>query len=76
MINQLVLAGSHYFSPGSVATDQTNSVELISTDKPTQAEMILERLMAGEMSVQHVPADVYLDLLQTLREKMAAEIGE
>ena len=76
MINQLVLAGSHYFSPGTVATDQTNSAELTSTDKPTQAEMILERLLAGEMSVQHVPADVYLDLLQTLRGKMTAEIGE
>ena len=65
MINQLIVAGSDYFSPGT--RDQANS------DKPTEAEIIIERLLAGEMSVPDVPADLYLELLQTVRGKMITE---
>ena len=71
MINQLILAGSDYFSNAA----KPDSVEPnISTDKPTQTEILIQKLLSGDMSVQNVPPDVNLQLLQTLEEKLSMPI--
>ena len=69
MINQLILAGSEYFIPTRPSADEADS-NLLSSSSPDQTEKIIEKLLQGDMSVHHVPPDIYLHLLQTIREKM------
>ena len=68
MINQLILAGSEYFNPTRSSTDDADSDVLSSSSQHT--EEMIEKLLQGDMAVQNVPSDIYLHLLQTLREKI------
>ena len=70
MINQLILAGSKYFIPTRSYTDDEDS-DLLSS--PQQTEMMIEKLLQGDISVDSVPPDINLQLLQTIREKINEE---
>ena len=70
MINQLILAGSKYFIPTRSNTDDEDS-DLLSS--PQQTEMMIEKLLQGDISVDSVPPDINLQLLQTIREKINEE---
>ena len=72
MINQLILAGSEYFNPSRSSTDEAGSD---SSSSPQQTEKLIEKLLEGDMSVHHVPPDIYLQLLQTIREKISNDTG-
>ena len=69
MINQLILAGSEYFNPTRSSTDDADS-DVLSSSSPQHTEEMIEKLLQGDMAVQNVPPDIYLHLLQTLREKI------
>ena len=69
MINQLILAGSEYFNPTRSSTDDVDS-EVLSSSTQQHTEEMIEKLLQGDMAVHHVPPDIYLHLLQTLREKI------
>ena len=69
MINQLILAGSEYFNPTRLSADDADS-EVLPSSSPQQTEEMIEKLLQGDMAVNHVPPDIYLYLLQTIREKI------
>ena len=71
MINQLILAGSKYFNPTRSNTDEADS-DLLSPPQDN-AELMIEKLLQGDMTVDHVHPDIYLQLLQSIREKMSKE---
>ena len=70
MINQLILAGSKYFIPTRSNKDDEDS-DLLSS--PQQTEMMIEKLLQGDISVDSVPPDINLQLLQTIGEKINEE---
>ena len=69
MINQLILAGSKYFNPNRLSADEADS-EVLPSSPPRQTEEIIEKLLQGDMAVHHVPPDIYLHLLEAIREKI------
>ena len=73
MINQLILAGSEYFNPTRSNTDGTAGSD--SSSSPQQTEKLIEKLLEGDMSVHHIPPDIYLHLLRTIREKINKGTG-
>ena len=72
MINQLILAGAEYFSPAS-QTRQTDQGE--PAESPTHTDIIIQNLLQGNMDVQQVPPDIYLNLLRTLEERISSTNG-
>ena len=71
MINQLILAGSKYFNPTRSSTDDADSE--LSSPPQDKAEIMIEKLLQGDMTVDHVHPDIYLKLLQSIREKMSRD---